>query len=41
MTLIEIRFKLVCTKTDASHHHALAMREKDLALLAKLKGLKG
>lgn len=33
--------KLVCTKTDASHLHALAMRGKDCELLARLKKLKG
>jgi hypothetical protein len=32
--------KLVCTKTDASHHHALARRGEDAELLAMLKRLK-
>lgn len=31
--------KLVCTKTDASHRHALDLREKDGEMLAKLKRL--
>ena len=31
---------LACTKNDKSHHHALALREQDAALLAKLTELR-